>query len=120
MFSLSIGTLAFFSLPAFADQCAYISKKQALEAVSRLQVGQTLYHLCEPCGETVPKVVTIESLSVGTVGYEDFWQVQVNNEGIDLAYVYIETNPRKPPINLAAVSGCPTTDVSRFLPTPNR
>lgn len=105
-----------FSLPAFADQCAYISKEQALLAASRLNVGQTVYYLCEPCGETEPQEVAIESLSVGTVDYENFWQVKVNNEGIDLAYVFIESGVGGQPINLAAVSGCPASQISTVLP----
>ncbi|WP_013325074.1 hypothetical protein [Gloeothece verrucosa] len=116
IFSLSLGATALLSLPAFADQCSYITKEQAILAVSRLQVGQTLYYLCEPCGEKLPQQVLVQSLAAGTVGYENFWQVQVNNAGIDLAYVYIESGIGNPPINLAAVAGCPATGVSLVLP----
>lgn len=105
-----------FALPALADQCSYISKEQALLAASRLNVGQRVYYLCEPCGEEEPRQVAIESLSAGTVDYEDYWQVQINDEGIDLAYVFIESGIGEQPINLAAASGCPASQVSTVLP----
>lgn len=112
-------TLSFtllLALPVSADQCSYISKEQALIALSRLNVGQMIYQLCEPCGERTPTSLQIKSLSATTVDYQDFWQVQVNEEGIDLAYVFIESGLGNRPINLAAVAGCPATQVSPVLP----
>lgn len=102
--------------PALADQCAYITKAQALTAVFRLNAGQTIYQLCEPCGETAATPVAIESLAISTVGYQDFWQVKINEEGIDLAYVFVESGIDNRLINLAAIAGCPATKVSPILP----
>jgi hypothetical protein len=115
--SLSIGVFSslMFSLPALADQCAYITKEQALLAVARLNVGQTIYELCEPCGETRPQAVGITSLAAETVGYEDYWQVKVNNSGIDLAYTFIQSGINGQAVNLAGVAGCPASDVSNTL-----
>ena len=79
-------------------------------------MGQTIYKLCEPCGETTPTPIIIESLSAGSVGYEDYWQVEVNDSGVDLAYIFIDSGLGNQPINLAAVSGCPASSISTVLP----
>lgn len=102
--------------PAAADQCAYVSKAQALLAASRLNVGQILYELCEPCGEVLPKATKINSISVGTVDNGDYWEVSVNGRGIDLAYSYIDSGIEGKPIALSAIAGCPATKISPFLP----
>lgn len=100
----------------YADQCAYTSKQQAIAAVSRLEKGQTIYQLCEPCGDTVPKALRINSVSAGTVGYESYWGVQVNNSNIDLAYTYInDGNNKNKKVNLANLASCPASDVSNSI-----
>ena len=100
----------------YADQCAYTSKPQAIAAVSRLEKGQTIYQLCEPCGDTVPKALRINSVSAGTVGYESYWGVQVNNSNIDLAYTYInDGNNKNKKVNLANLASCPASDVSNSI-----
>lgn len=111
----TLGLLLTFSLPAFADQCAYITRKQAVNAISRLDLGQSIYFLCEPCGENIPQIAKITDLSMGTVGYEDFWQVNVNKKGIDLAYTFIDSGIENNLINLAAISNCPAELVSPTL-----
>lgn len=113
---LGIGFTLALGSAAFADQCAYITKQQAIAAVSRLEKGQTIYKLCEPCGEKVPQAVNINSVSAGTVGYENYWGVKVNEQNIDLAYTYINTSNNKDrKVNLATLARCPAQNVSRFI-----
>ncbi|ACK67091.1 hypothetical protein PCC8801_3110 [Rippkaea orientalis PCC 8801] len=112
----SVITTISVTLPAYADQCSYITKEQALRAVSLLDLKQMVYLFCEPCGEKVPQRININSLAVATVNYQDFWQVSINGKGIDLAYTFIESSLDKKPINLAAIAGCPASDVSPVLP----
>jgi hypothetical protein len=116
--STTIACLSSFAiaLPALADQCAYVTKEQALSAVSHINLGDTIYELCEPCGDTQPTAVEVRSVAVRTVDYENFWEVAINNNGIDLAYVFIESKIDSLPINLAAVSGCSASDISPVLP----
>jgi hypothetical protein len=111
-----------FANEAWADRCAYVSKEQALAAVSRLQVGQTIYQLCEPCGDRVPNPISIQALSAATTGSQDFWEVKVNDASIDLAYIFVHSANSDRKINLAAAIGCPARDVSIVLPekTPSR
>lgn len=113
---LGIGFTLALSSAAFADQCAYITKQQAIAAVSRLEKGQIIYKLCEPCGEKVPQAVKINSVSAGTVGYENYWGVEVNEQNIDLAYTYINTSNNKDrKVNLATLARCPAQNVSSFI-----
>lgn len=109
-------SLALVESAVYADQCAYTSKQQAIEAVSRLEKGQTIYQFCELCADTVPKALKINSVSAGTVGYESYWGVKVNDRNIDLAYTYVDTtNNKDRKVNLATLARCPVSDVSRFI-----
>ena len=113
--SCTLGYSVVFCFPALADQCSYITKEQGLNALSRLDLNQTIYLLCEPCGETTPEPLTIETLSMETVNYQDFWQIKANDRGIDLAYVFIDSGIEGNLINLAAISDCEATSVSPIL-----
>ena len=107
--------LACFSAPALADQCSYISKRQAIIAISRLNLNDTIYYLCEPCGEKAAKKTLIYSLGAGTIDYENFWQVYVNKKSIDLAYVFVDSKLDDQLVNLAVVAHCKTAGVSTTI-----
>ncbi|MEA5511563.1 hypothetical protein VB715_17455 [Crocosphaera sp. UHCC 0190] len=113
--TLSIISTFLISQSAYADQCSYVEKEQGLKAISFLNLNQQIYLFCEPCGDKVPQAVMIESVGIGTVGYQDFWQVSVNGKGVDLAYTYVPSSLDRKPINLAALSGCSASDVSPFI-----
>ena len=117
-YCLTIGYFATMGLPAVADQCAYISKEQAMTVVSRLQINQTIFELCEPCGEKEVIATQINNLSMAKVDYQDYWQVEVNERGIDLAYVFIDAGNSKDLVNLGIVANCRTRSVSSVLPRP--
>ncbi len=112
---LAITIISFSTQMAYADQCSYVDKEQALKAATFLKLNQLIYLFCEPCGETTPQPVTIQSISVGTVDYENYWQVSINNKGVDLAYTYVPSSLEEKPINLAALADCPAQDVSPFI-----
>lgn len=114
--ALGIGFTVTLASAAYADQCAYTNKQQAIAAVSYLEKGQTIYQLCEPCGDTTPQALKINSVSAGTVGYESYWGVNVNNRNIDLAYTYIDDGKNKNrKVNLANLASCPASDVSSSI-----
>ncbi|MDJ0744069.1 MAG: hypothetical protein QNJ32_11975 [Xenococcaceae cyanobacterium MO_167.B27] len=115
IFGCTLSYCTLLCVPALADQCSYITKEQALTAVSRLNLNQTIYLLCEPCGEEIPKPTRIENLSIEIVNYQDYWQVKVNDRGIDLAYVFIDSGIDGNLINLAAISDCQARSVSTVL-----
>lgn len=79
-----------FTLTAFADQAAYITKDQAERAVALLQGKTQIKHHCAPCDDKSIRTEEIETIEAAPAGYEDFWEVKINGEGIDLAYVYFE------------------------------
>jgi hypothetical protein len=116
LFLLTVSSLFLFSAPVLADQCAYITKEQALIAISRLNIGDMIYLFCEPCGEKYPQPVRIQSLSVEKVDYQNYWQVNINNQAIDLAYVFIPAEIDHNFVNLAAIAACPASGVSPVLP----
>ena len=111
----TIGYSTVLCLPVLADQCSYIKKKQAIAAISRLDINQTIYKLCEPCGEKDPQSVKIQHLSMEKVDYQDFWQVKVNGDGIDLAYIFVDSGVEDNFMNLAAIANCPAQNVSPVL-----
>lgn len=115
LITLTITVILFSTQVAYADQCAYVDKEQALKAASFLKLNQLIYRFCEPCGQTTPKPVTIQSISVGTVDYKNFWQLSINDQGVDLAYTYVPSSLGQKPINLAALVGCSANRVSPFI-----
>ncbi|MEM8674301.1 MAG: hypothetical protein AAGF83_10575 [Cyanobacteria bacterium P01_G01_bin.67] len=121
LLSILTGTIVLGTIwcqAVLADQCAYISKQQALNAISRLDVEQFVYLLCEPCGEKVPQVAKIQNLAMEKVDYQDYWQVKINNQGIDLAYVFIDSGIEGNLVNLAAISDCQASRVSTMITPP--
>ena len=115
-FSTTLGCFIALAVPALADQCSYISKEQAINAIARLEIEDKIYFLCEPCGEEMPELATINNLSMNKVDYQDYWQIEVNDKGIDLAYVFVNSGVENNFINLAAIADCPAVEVSPVLP----
>lgn len=114
----SIGLSLILAPAAYADQCIYLNKDQAIAAFQRLNIGQNIYELCEPCGEKVPKTVAIRSTAIQALPSPGNWQVLVNGKGLDLAYTYVDysKNDRsRSRVNLAMLANCPASDVSLEL-----
>lgn len=104
---------------AYADQCAYVSKSQAIAAFNSLNLGQTIYSFCELCGDRSPQPTVIRALSMANTPTND-WEILVNGRGIDLAYTYIDyKNEAQQKINLALVANCPAQDFTPLLPVRN-
>ncbi|MDA8325612.1 MAG: hypothetical protein M0033_05270 [Nitrospiraceae bacterium] len=122
LFLISMLTFSFIPLSnSFADQCAYISQEQASKAMQYLQGGTTIYEFCQPCGDTSPSQLVVHDSQVKSTGTRmfnssnEYVEIAVNNQNIDLAYTYVPDGKGKY-INLAFLSGCPTTGVSKYLP----
>jgi hypothetical protein len=111
-------SLMLSAIPASADQCLLIPKQQAIAAMSRLEPGQTIYSLCELCGERKPQPIKIKTIELVNEPSSKLWQIKVNDREIDLAYIYVrsqdfnarnsrdssETNSQ---INLSLIAKCP-------------
>lgn len=111
--------LAFGPLAVWADQCAYVTEEQAQAAAESLPVGGKFVPFCEPCGDEQfpagePQVVessVVHALPVSETGLgQDYWELQLNGEGVDLAYIYVQQDSGMF-INLAKLADCPASGV---------
>lgn len=103
------------TIAAFADQAAYITKAEAEKAVALLKDKQQIKHFCNPCDDKEIKLETIDSIEAVPTGYQGTWEVKINGEGIDLAYVYFETKKGEWK-NVARELKISVEDVPTFLP----
>jgi hypothetical protein len=87
---------------ARADQLVYIepgTARRALEIVSKVR---QLRYFCAPCRETVSTLETVVTAEIGLIYHDDdlvqvegrppgrhYWQLLINGEYVDLAYVYV-------------------------------
>lgn len=95
---------------AFADQCAYITHDEAARAVLLLQKGAVVGYSCAPCGDVgINEIEVVSSAVVASANFQDFSQVLINGKGVDLAYTYIQTSPKKM-VNLAKAIACEALD----------
>jgi hypothetical protein len=127
--SLAIVTTLSMCLSAVfarADQCALVSKQQALAAMSRLEVGDTIYNLCELCGEKQPSSIVIDKVELTNDPSSKLWQIEINDRQIDFAYTYVLAKApsdrpsrsqleRNSYINLSLVARCPATGFKPIL-----
>jgi uncharacterized protein (TIGR03382 family) len=130
MRTLLIGLVAATSLlvPAIAhaDQCAWMTKEQAIEGAKQIAVngfGTNLLDYCEPCGDTEATAKPVKGISYGAVPDDpSYYQVKVNGNALDLAYVYVlvDTDDDAKPdtyVNAGSLAGCPVQDVTlEFAP----
>ena len=110
--------------PVQADQYAYMTLPQATEALAVLAANKEVHEFCAPCGDTRSKRVVVRLLEIGrvwdgkgaTVYRSDgrsYWEVFVNDQSIDLAYVYVSEHGRWQ--NLALSLGLDASKVPRHL-----
>jgi uncharacterized protein YecT (DUF1311 family) len=99
--------------PAFADQAAWVTKQQAVQAHAIIFGRKEIRNYCEPCGDTA---FTAEAVKNPDVKKQDgeYWSVVNNGDELDLAYVYVEV--RGVWVNLAKLVGAQVEDVSAVLP----
>jgi hypothetical protein len=110
-----IGFLFFLTLTAaHADQFAYIRPETARQAVELLAKEKQVYLFCEPCNESTGQLVKIDRLETVDVNYEGLHEVQINGQGIDLAYTYVMRKGRWK--NAAVELGLKPTGVSAEIP----
>lgn len=101
------------SIPALADQCAWVKKAQAVRAAALLKERRVV-EWCEPCGDAHPvktAVQTVRTVTVERTNDPAFHEVFVNGKPVDLAYLFVEL--RGAFRNVAGEVGCPAHDVSK-------
>lgn len=112
---IALVLILMFALTAFADQAAYITKDQAERAVALLKDKGQIKNFCAPCDDQSITVQNIETIEAVPAGYENYWEVKVNGEGIDLAYVYFNEKKDKWK-NVAMQLKIDVSDVPKYLP----
>jgi hypothetical protein len=125
---LAVALLALSPAIASADQFAYLDIHQAMAGMDALDhATREVQAFCAPCGDAAATAIEVRDLGIARVWddrgsarpYADddgrtFWEIEVNGEGIDLAYVYVRTPAGWE--NLALKLGLDATDVPRTLP----
>lgn len=117
------------SLPAptaFADRYVYLDLPQAQAALSKVRAGDVVHHFCAPCGDAKSERMTVRALGIDriwdreqpTQPYRDgeltFWALRLNDERVDLAYLYVRDGQRWR--NLADWLGLQPSGVPALLP----
>lgn len=108
--------LLFFLVSAtatFADQALWIKKSDADKAVGMFRPGVTLRSYCAPCGDTAWTELRVAQTEIRHQEGE-YYEVEINGKGTDLAYTYIERNGKWQ--NLAMILGIAVQSVPEFLP----
>lgn len=113
-----------FAAPVQADQYAYVTLLQATDALEVLATNKEVHEFCAPCGDTRSRRVAVRLIEIGRVwdgkgatvyrsDGKSYWEVFVNDESIDLAYVYVRRDGRWQ--NLALSLGLDASEVPRHL-----
>jgi len=88
IFQSIVASMVLLMSNVMADQAAYITLEQSKEAVQLLEGTQQVRFFCAPCGDKQSELVAVSNIKNVHTGYENYWEVRINNKGIDLAYTY--------------------------------
>lgn len=86
--TLALVLTVFAATAVLADQAAWITKEQAEKAATLLKDKKQIRHYCNPCKDKGDKIENIDTVDVAKIENENFWEVKINGDGVDLAYVY--------------------------------
>lgn len=104
---LTLAVLAGMSGPALADVCAANSQKAAENAVVLLKYLPAVQMYCAPCGDKTAQRKTIGKVSAVKDKDDDYYRVVVDDEAIDLAYVFVPKSSTSPIwVNLGLMTTC--------------
>lgn len=105
-------------LVALADQAAWITKEQAKKTVVLLKNKKQIKHYCAPCEDKTVRTEDVETVAAEHASDENYWEVKINGEAVDLAYLYFQTKDGKWK-NVAKELDIDVEDVPKFLPDDN-
>jgi len=93
IFFIFATSLLFIHENAGADQCAYITANTRDIAYNILKETNIYTDFCAPCGDNTPTEKEINKLEYKQTDYvengDPFYQIYINDEPIDIAYIYI-------------------------------
>ena len=99
---------------AWADQAAFLQRQQAVQAGHQVDLDQEVRLYCRPCGDELAESLIITQIGIHPAGYEDYFELWLNDRSVDLAYTYVPDGERWH--NLALLLGLEVVDVPQFLP----
>jgi hypothetical protein len=112
---LVVGLLLAVSLPARADQCAWIPAETAEKAAALIRQSGSVIRWCQPCGEgRSSQVDAVRTVDVRRTDDENLREVYVNDSAEDLAYLYVQVSPGAFR-NVSKMTGCESSGVSSDL-----
>lgn len=121
----SAAVLLLMAGTAHADQFAYVTVQQAVQGMAAIDGSPQIMSFCAPCGDRASKAVPVRQVGIARIWDGDsarpwrdgnsagYWEVQVNDAGIDLAYVYVRKGNAWQ--NLALLMGLPASGVPKQL-----
>ncbi len=76
-----------------ADIAAWVSKTDADKTVAFLKNKKEIKNYCAPCDDKSAASESVKDVTDAPVkGEKDYWEVSVNGESKDLAYIYYKTD----------------------------
>ncbi len=103
----------------YADQAAWITKEQADRGAALIRSSSEIRHFCAPCNDNFYRVEKVSSVSAmkagGSSASDSYFEVVVNGNGVDLAYVYILSGGKW--LNAAMLLNIPVNGVPKILPS---
>ena len=76
-----------------ADIAAWVSKADAEKSAAFLKDKKEIKNFCQSCGDKTATTETVKDVKAAPVaGEKDYWEVSVNGESKDLAYIYYKTD----------------------------
>ncbi|TNE99146.1 MAG: hypothetical protein EP326_08590 [Deltaproteobacteria bacterium] len=101
---------AALSFSAMADQCQLLDKADAERGAQILSQSSVAFDFCEPCGDTAPQKMEIQTVEAVKSNYRDYYEVRVNGRAVDLAYTFDAQGQ-----NVALQTSCSASDVSASI-----
>lgn len=106
-FTLFVLSMFLLTTTAKADQLAYITKSQAIEATEYLLKESKVILWCACCDDMNKTLVMISGVTYQHTGYQDYYEVSITgidadgnsvNQAIDLAYVHVQIEDDAEPL----------------------
>ena len=96
-----------------ADQAIYVSKENAERAAALLTKVDEVRMYCPPCGDTRWQPLKVGTVIAHDAGYENFYEVMIDEAPMDLAYMYMPADGKW--VNVAMHLGITVQDVPAAL-----
>lgn len=116
-----LGLAALLSYPALADRttgptthegstCIWVDQGTAERAARLLKTGDVLQYYCQQCQDRAATPIKVEKVEVrpvqGVEATPPWYQVNLNDQLLEMFYVYVRQSPNGPWTNLGRMFDC--------------